>query len=628
MITVVHGSDRWIDQPGAWIYLGDDPRRLISLTKRLGEASRVETAHVLEEVYESERSRWVDWISRQNANRSHDLFWWCLPLAGKNVLQTKFFGMLLWLQVVQRKLTDRFAPRDLLIICDDPYLARSLIRNGRNSWGKIQVSLSSRWLWRGASVLHRCATVARVGRSLFLFLKDVAIARVLRAPKSAKPHAHQKVVLLHTCVDGASISRDSVFSDRYFGSLNEWLSQKGYFVLTLPWVFSGGFAVHKAIRAARPKAGHFLFLTDRISFTDCLISLRGILRAAWTLRLDSGPIGLDVSDLVARERWQALQSGASILPFLCLGRVLGRWLGEGNRCDLWIDMFENAPNERPFVRELRRRSPATVTVGYQHSGGIPRGLPAYAWGPGEFTCEVFPDWVVANSAFSADDLVADGIPQERVRVGPALRYPHLIPEQRTDRTIGTEQKTLFLVLLPMDSNAAAEYLFVLQGMTALLRARGLDVVIKYHPMCCPARILRKLDSHIGTAHWRWVSGSVADYLPLAQIVFGEGSVLLEAAALGIPVICLASAVRLSLNPLTRWKKEFSWSVNYSAHDLIEAGERTLESIWQVGAVERDRLASTILAGIGRLDDQYYVKFLKDGWCPQTPGHQTPKCGST
>lgn len=459
-MSVLLRTSRKLPDPQAydgWLALGGVEPALDEERRLAGAASRLECAY---------ENALVEW--RQLAPvLAHDPGADCAhtPACAPNA--SDFGEMLAWTRLVDVLAGDC---RRTLVVCDDPWLFRHLAcRPGVSAGPPPRLAPRVVWL-RLRGWLARLAVATQV----------IAAWAVLRRQRRRFPRGAAVMLVYghpYSTAEG---------TDGYFGRLP----------ILLPGLVRM-LHVDCGRRRATKLAGSFS------------LHAWGSLTAALALPFQAwrgAPGGLLVNRARAREagtgqpamiRWQIT--------------CQREWLSETRpRVVAWP--WENHAWERAFVRACREF--AVTTVGYQHAT-VGRHEANYALDCNADGLTSVPDVVVANGPAGHRALRALGYPDDRLRIGGALRYA--VPHR-----VSYDSAAPIFVALPFDARVSRE----MMDAARRLARRGRCVLVRDHPMTPfafePSGNLRQAD------------GAFDQVGALSAVVYAGTSVGLEARLAGLP----------------------------------------------------------------------------------------------
>lgn len=587
-----------------WVYCGGDFITLHHLESVFGGDRRLSLADELDAVTRALRSEFVDWLGQCGRDARFSTAWEMSSLGGHSVTTSAFFVSVCYLEALHRVIARRGLDAELLVVCDDWFMLRAVEANAR-AWGAVcrrgpgwrkqltSDAIRSSVRWGG----HWIAGLRRIAKSI----SDARATAVNVAPAPSGGRGH---VLINTCVDESCFGQDGTFRDRYYPQLEAWLQSQSWRVTVIPWLFNIKRTTREAFAWARGSKTHMLVLEEHMRWRDIPTAMIPILGAACGRRNPAFG-GLKVAALWQREKLHD-SAMAGRVKFLLYGRGLVRWLNQGNKCDVYIDFFENMPSERPLVRAFQRHSPQTLTVGYRHMGGIAADALNYFISEPELRAGYLPRRIVVNSHQAMRALVDQGFPVDLLRLGPALRYEYLL-RPLSSRSATAPQPQYVLALLPLDLSGALEILANLWALREEFEFLRSGVVLKAHPMCPQARLQAAFGRQDWPTNWKWVGAPVQELLSAAIVVVGYESVLLEAAASAVPFASLRRETGLTLNPLASWTASFPGCRNLSRREFLEMLKT--QALAQNTEAWRVDLARAIRADLGPLDDECFSAFV-------------------
>lgn len=589
---------------GRWVYLGQDFSEQTRLEGLLGAAGRISLASRRETAAAALAEGFVEWVSVQGKHAEYSLAWWMSHQAGHNVISSRLFVDLCSLHA----LAELFPciNCEIIVVCDDwfqlRFVERNMVRRG------VRCARSGGWrlqLLRDV-LLMTARWAARWLKGVTNVLRLIASAKATRRgrPDDANERGTKACVLVLTCVDESCLGANSEFRDRYFPGLRDWCETNGWSVRTIPWLHNLQRSQREAFSWFRSRPERYLLLEDHMRWWDMLPAAGTVLGGLGLWR-QAGLFGdWNLGPLLERERLND-SSAAGRMRYLLYIPAIRRWLAQGGECAVYIQMFENLPDERPALHAFRRFAPKVPTVGYQHIGGISLEALNYRLTAAEWNGGGLPRFIVANSRTTAGQLAGQGFPAAAVRLGPALRYRYL---QAEFKTLVAHTRNTLLVLLPLDVQGAAELLETVAQCEEVVRRFGLRTQVKAHPMCLNEALLRATGRSRWPYDWQWVNGAVQDHFADAAIMIGHGSSLLDAAACAIPFLSLRRETGLTMNPLDAWREAFPFCHNAGREDFLAKLIGILSESEEVRC-RRVEFARCLRADLGPCDDNHLYAFL-------------------
>lgn len=593
---------------GNWIYFGEDWTDMHRWESGLPRGARFSYAAMLAPTFERAKPDLVAWVSGLAQQYRGCIGWWMNALSGKNVMWSPFFLHVCYLDILAQ-IRDTFEG-ECLVVCDDWYLLLSIEEGLRKAGFKIRRAPG----WRTARLRERLIQIVKFAYRWFKGSRELLaffVAARLTGPQAVRTPSppQRKQALIHTCVDDTCLGEGGRFTDRYYGPLAGWLERQGYDVTILPWLFNVGRTALQSYRWFRNSPGRFLLPEDELSLADYFRCARQILGWSSLLAGDYAIRETSVTHLVRRERYES-SSRAGLVKFLLYDAALRRWIGRGNRCDLFVDLFENHAPERPQISALRACSPHTSIVGYQHGAATPPEFIPYTMTATEWESGMLPDRIVCSGKGMREVLHENGFPASAVVSGPALRYGYLLAREPVPPVPAASPRTI-VALFPLEQSAAAEMWGSLDAIAACLHQRGIQPRMLPHPMMGREGLLRVCGiSHLPEG-WRWAEEGLQKELRRAAAVVAMGTnAQFDAAACAVPVVCLARELGFTYNFLDRWSDRYP-ACKAVARDALEA--RLSEILDDPGYAARAHLvyiSTEITAELGPIDEEHLRAFIE------------------
>ena len=238
-----------------------------------------------------------------------------------------------------------------------------------------------------------------------------------------------------------------------------------------------------------------------------------------------------------------------------------RWLADTRpRVVAWP--WENHSWERDFVRAARVAE--VRTVGYQHSV-IGNQMLNYSPASNPDGLASIPDVIMCTGPATRDRLLKWGIPEDRLRIGGALRIPEI-------KALQANPDGAVFMALPFDGETARQMIAAARDLTG----KGFRFLIKEHPMSpCDFTTANGIER---------TDRAFFDHGGLRAVIYAASTVGLEAALAGLPTVRFRPQGRLSLDILP------------DGIDLPVAEAETLEHILSAATppvINRDRVFSPV-----------------------------------
>jgi len=520
-------------RPVQWIFFGSDYIQQTRWQDALpGEFCRVGISEGLQKAVEHLGGLFRDLITDLSQVYSSPA-WWASRVAERNSLVSPLFLYCCYLHIWQEY--SKAQQGDFCIISEDWALLESIAQ----SVGSMGFTVE--WAGKKSPLLRKIQCWFKASGRVVKFLIRSFMAG-FAGPGRGLSDVKKKTILMHTYVDEGCFKPDGNFSDRYFPGLGEWLEKQGVCVVIIPALFNVKRSYQNAWQWFRKSRHNFLNPYSLYRPSDYVFALRESWRQR---RMPEGNLVLgdmNVSGLFMAERDRYL---FGCLDTLLYYRLPKRLQQQGLEISRVIEVFENMIDEKMLISGFRKYSPSTCMVGFQHSALFPAFVCSYI-SQREARIAPLPDKVVCCGQLFYDVLRREGFPEDRLVVGPALRYKYLWEKKPYHDAQGTSGD--ILIVLPLTDSDAVELLT--KSLGAFDKEQALRIFVKPHPM---ARVEKFMASHFPQGlprHFQIVKGDMAEWLSKIKVVVAmSSSSSLEVVAAGKPVIVVGRESAIDLNPL-------------------------------------------------------------------------------
>lgn len=529
-----------------YIFLGDDQGQLVKWEDAFGSKSmRIPTGKPLKQIVDRFRRPFLDLISRLNRkHQSED--WWMSRISEQNTLISSLFIDCCKLELTRRLIIEARDNKSehIVIIINNLALLKSLIPILKEH--HIEYRVLDKYLFMIDGLKNNLVFLYRLLKFAKVSIIKIIAARLLLKNKNKTCYVPgRKQVLLHNYLNEASFNESNQYYDRYFGRLSQWLEKKGYYLHIIPSIFEFDKSIYSVYKQLRSSEINFIIAEDFYGLRDYFRSIKTSFKL---LFLPSGDINfetLNLSHLIKKER--LIFASASMDLFMY--RDLPSRLKEaGLKFDLLIDVFEGMIPEKALLLGMKKAFPEAVCIGYQHSFINRNELSHFTYDP-KTADSILPDKIVCTGPFTKNILIKEGLPENKVVAGCALRYeylwqskgqPYLLKKGETEDNV--------LVALPLVVNVCAD--IISKTALAVNELKNTKFFFKPHPMLSPAVIVKLIDNCGLDGNYEIVQGSMDEYLCKATVMVTSGSTAaLESLALGVPVVIIGSETLLDFNPL-------------------------------------------------------------------------------
>lgn len=530
-----------------WMYLGRQFLRMLLWQRSVGHwGNRIQYADRLQELGLKWRGAYLEWIAEQA--RKHDgLAWWSSRVGERNTMLDSLYHAICYLRISLEAITRRERP--LLIVAESHAVLLALegcLGGNRVAWLSPRpglVELGEQWR------RHADRTWAQYLSSAQTTLKA---AHDTRGARAALPEfaPGKKRVLLHSCLDDSYFGNDGQAHERYFPGLIPRLEKLGSEVVTMPWLYNIAKPVEEAFAWFRQRGSAYLIPEDFYTLED-YVWAAGVIRSQAALMTGAQFFqNMNITELVSEAQWRQ-SCDTDLSKYVRYYRLFEKLAGLGFQFDLFVDTFENMITEKPQVMAIRKWMPGVQTVGYQHYLAVFPLMLCFFTTRSEAEFAPHPDVIVCNSPMAMEQMEACGFPRQKLRLGPSLRYQHLL--QTPDFKRSTEKR--ILVVLPLDPDACFELMIAVLSVSA--RLPDCLFLIKPHPMMAAATVQSLLSNSTLPTNVKVTSDSLNEGCSRAAAVLVTASTgALEVALTGTPVMVYGRELDFDLNPLA-WFDEFN-----------------------------------------------------------------------
>ncbi|HBR15946.1 MAG TPA: hypothetical protein DD723_10500 [Candidatus Omnitrophica bacterium] len=525
----------------------------------------------------------------------HDVLWWAHPMSRRLAIRDSLFEAVCWTIALDRYCRTN-AATGLVVVTSWVALAEQLKRLSRTGFYQVKNIIERGWSWKEQLKVF---PLVLVWSMLRLIYRKWLCARML-PPLSGQ---QRFPVLVMSNFDGHSFLKCSTrFQDVYWGPLLERALQGQNQVSFLVQV---NVSMKKTIQMIRGVG------TDRYVPKEAFLAWKDIpkifvqaMRIAFPWRRPRGKWVMDGHDLgfLFNYFWDRGICSRGVVDCVAMYHSVAR-AARGGILKKFLFLFENKGIERAAVLALRRTSPQTVLVGYQHAALKPKDLHLSACFAGRER-GLLPDRIITTGPAASEQLNKTFCYDRAILVdGCALRRSFMASVLKPRPS---ECRRL-LVILSTDMNEYCETLRFLD--LASKDCNRYDIVLRPHPDID----LNQALAIVGPLKLRFrvqgVGYPLEDALKEADVlVYSSSTVPLEALSCGVPLIHLQIAGVLDADTLFDYHG-FKWNV-----DRPDAMIPAIESIWRVpadGFLSRQREAADYVQRYLRGVTEKYLRDIEE-----------------
>lgn len=554
--SVCRALSRREGAPIRWAYLGDNIPAALACRKWLdGKGQQVMIGELLQETTQKFREDYIEYIGALSAQYASPS-WWLASLSEKNQYISKVFLRSCYVLLAEKIAREQGRVGILLFIVEDRSVRQCLANHfrahsgGERGWRESLSRTVVDWLAETGQFLARRAWfVAKytarglAARTLLGWGKNSPIGSIRSRGGG--------LILVHSWVDSRCFDTQGRYHSINFGDLPQYLSSQGRHCVIVPTILPV-MSFLAGIRALRRSCVPFLlpdlFLKPVDIMAAALAACRRPKASAWP-RFH----GVDISELILddqRQDWVTARYPTNAL----LIATVRRWADAGIPVEAFIYTFENQIWEKAYCLAFRKYYPHAALVGYQDANLSAMALNFFI-AKKEAPILPLPHTLVTNGRYSLDLLVRSGYDPSQLQCGGALRYQYL-PEARDKfeelrarwaKGNGTAVPVV-LVAMSVGKALSCELLWkVIQAFECDTRVR---VVLKCHPYLPFSVLSGCLGLDRLPLHFEVSVQPVRELLPYSStLLYMDSTTALEALAVGIPLVHVASDFGLDFDPL-------------------------------------------------------------------------------
>jgi len=529
----------------SFLYLGNDFLVKGDLDKKLGEQfTCIEIGKLLNEVANDIRNEHIEWIDQLNKLHGDNLFWWFGSISGKNIYNSNLFLFSCYLEVLEKLWRiERLRPQ--LVFVESIGLLKAISQWAAEQEIDVEVIYSPSEKYN--YVINLVTSFLKLGY-FYVSLVNRFISAYISKIKYGRKHVEaKKVAIVDTYVLDSSLGNGGYFQDIYLPFLHEYLADSGYQVLIHSVLYGFHLNYRSIYRRMCQSKAHFIIPDDFLKVSDYLSTLSYFLYA-FSLKIQAPKFrAFDLAALLKEEQQKNLAEITSLLAVL-IHRLFLR-LGQTNlKVELIISWYENQVTDKGLISGARQAFPGAKIIGAQiflHSPNWINTMPSQS----EVDHDMVPDVILETSEHQCKiaQSCANNIP---CQIAGALRYAHIYNDAGYTEEAGIKnRRPTILVLLPHDLVESVEVLETIKDVADKIN-EDVAILIKCHPCIAPELLMQEFGQRVWPPRYTIYARPLPEVLNLATIVISSNtSAMVEAAARGIPVICLGRQTVLNQNYL-------------------------------------------------------------------------------
>jgi len=521
-------------------------------------------------------NEYVDFIGRLNHDRN-SIYWWATTVSykgnfGSNLCRD-IFNYYCAVSLIKRQegnyiiLSDNFVFNSCIKkYCDENAIECRLLDARKR---KSNIVYFRRFLKSSAYFLCQ-GWMRKV--LIFIYLSG----SINKTVKEKRPY-----YVIRSWMDDRSFPEGDRYNDLYFGSLPEYLKERGKDFIVVVGILRDHVYRNLVRRIKRIKQ---ISIIPQEYFVGYLDYLRVI-----TLNFINRPniikpitfCGLEVTGLVReclKKDYENNEINKNLIYYYYVKGLLKKV-----NVHTFIYPYEGHSWERLSILAIRKFSQATRIVGYPHALFYPYLL-AFFYSKEEQGIAPLPDKLVTTGRILKMILDESGSYKDKVELseGCALRYEYLFKEDGIKRN----KDGKILVALSMDFEYTVRLLKIL--CDTLKENNRYKVVLRSHPNTPVEMIMETYNIRMGdNFHISKPQSLKDDITGSSMLIYTNTTVSLEALALGVPVVHVDIKEPMSIDPLYKMNNGLKWT-----------------------AASRDEL-STVIDYIYNMDNEEYLRKYKE-----------------
>jgi surface carbohydrate biosynthesis protein (TIGR04326 family) len=511
-------------------FVSEDIKSLVTIKRNLGPEIKINTlSTIFNQTQEEIRKPFIDFMGEiGKADNSRQ--WWSGHIASKNTAATNLFLHTTYLFCVINILKN--SKIDVVLILDNIALAKCISIVGRklgyqtiNSFSREKKIFEIINFW----------FIFSFKSILFFYRIFLAKRNILKhfRPFQFQELGNKKRILIRSWFTESNL-QSTIYRDRNFGVLVEWLESKNYEVCILPMFFNITSKMSCVYTYLNKQRLNFLLPERYIGWPDIFKLYRDgcklFLKNYDFAEINDVNIAPLLNDVLKRQGFDLslakLNSSYFFLKYLKKNSV---------RVDSFCYPFENNAPEKSFLLGCREFYPNSKVIGFQHTAFYETNLAFYN-GKIEEKIHPLPDKIVCSGLKYLSLFEESGFPKKILVKGSNLRF-NSVNDNQVDRNLNNGRSKIKLLLpLPFSYNLAFDILVKIKELE--VKHPNYTLIIRSHPLLsldvlCDFILSIKLrvDNFANT-------GKIQDWLKdvFAVITVGASITTLEAITMGVPVI--------------------------------------------------------------------------------------------
>ena len=527
-----------------WAYLGKQFHEKIRLERELGSSYEcLDIARIHNDVADAIREEFNTWMDGLNRMNGSAFEWWMGAVSSRNVYRSDIYQFCCYVEILAR-LWSKSAHRPAFVVVESPALAKVIER-----WATSHGITVSRKGWYTAFLFRMKgfgAFMLRWGNSIMTLCLRKGASLVLADRSPIPVSGGEPMVFIHTYLHPASVSDDGVFFDRYFPFLYDFLEKNGKSILIIPTYNGFRYNFLSLFRRMRRSQTKFIVPERCLSIIDIFHAFCYPFHLLFRKCRSTDFRGNNYQEVLREDT--ILDNFEDSLDAVLKYQLVARLAHKGMNPERLIDWYENQPINRALSAGLRKYFPGVPIIGVQSFLHYPNFL-SLSPTVSEIEAGVIPDRLLGTSANQCTQATMFA-PNLECKPSAALRYSYLFSENCKPGVSDIQSEIpIILLLASFDLDETLELVSQIQQVSDDF-GQSIRLQIKLHPDMGKKALLARYGPVTWPEEIKIVTGSLSDAMLQASIIISKSSgSIVEAVALGIPVIFFGNQTKLNLNPL-------------------------------------------------------------------------------
>lgn len=491
-------------------------------------------------IYPDFQKDYIEFIG--NLSREYNsIYWWANSISSKNIFISNFYLTIYYYCLIINILGKQDF-ENVIFICDDDDLNNGIKRycRGNNIYCKILD------LRKNLNLLKYIeSNIYFLGNVLYFVFngwrKKYIASRKLKRRIKSELKKDKEYYLFRTWLDKRSFPSHKEYSDVYFGKLLQYILDKREDIIILGGI-PNNYLYKKMASTVSDYKDILIVLQDYyVKYIDYINVI--ILSYIHKNKIKK-PLFLkdvDVKYLINTQlkKDHKYEVITNLIYFFSIKRLLRKI-----KIHTFIFPFENQSWEKITVLALRKYSPTTKIIGYQHTR-VMKALLNYFPGKAEKNIIPIPDKIITVGKEPKRILEKYGnYKEDIVKEGCALRYEYLFRTNIIERS----KKYKILVALPLSIDESVKIINFLYK--SLHKETKYTIIFRSHPLLPFEKIKERLKIVLSKNFQASKNTSMKEDLKNSDIlIYTLTTVCIEALMIGIPVIHIDLGEPINADPL-------------------------------------------------------------------------------